>query len=203
MNRTDRRPTGAALVVGALIGALALTGCGAGQVTSTSSQVTATGGANVTRGAISVRDAQIEFDGPVEGGSAYPAGAGAPLRMAIVNGGTEADRLVSVTSPVASSVTVAGTTEVLGGLALVVAGEPVESAPADEPAEDTEPTPAVEPPAAGGEPTAQIVLAGLREPLRSGLTYPVVMTFERAGQVRIDLPLANPSEPREAEPAPE
>jgi hypothetical protein len=37
-----------------------------------------------------------------------------------------------------------------------------------------------------------IALVGLAEPVRAGLTYPVVLTFERAGELRLELPVANP-----------
>lgn len=199
MSRTERfRPTGAA-VIGAMIAALALAGCSAGQVAQTSSQVPAVGGANSGVGQIAVRDVQIEFADQVEGGNVYARGGNAPLRMTIVNAGTGPDRLVSVTSPVATSVQVSGVTAIPGGQALVVEGEP---APAAEPAEEqgesdssttTPPVPtASETPADG----TQVVLTGLREDIRAGLTYPLVLTFERAGQIRVDVPVGNPSTPR-------
>jgi copper(I)-binding protein len=43
---------------------------------------------------------------------------------------------------------------------------------------------------------AQVELAGLREDIQAGLSYEVVLTFERAGQVRVMLPVAYPAEPR-------
>ena len=45
---------------------------------------------------------------------------------------------------------------------------------------------------------AQVVLTGLREDIRAGLKYDIVLTFERAGQVRVSLPVGYPGEPREA-----
>lgn len=203
MSRTERfRPTGAA-VIGAMIAALALAGCSAGQVTQTSSQVPAVGGANSGVGQIAVRDVQIEFADRVEGGNVYARGGNAPLRMTIVNAGAGPDRLVSVTSPVASSVQISGVTSIPGGQALVVEGEPVVAAETGEEtgeesggsgsATTTAPVPtASEAPAEG----AQIVLTGLREDIRAGLTYPLVLTFERAGQIRVDVPVGNPSTPR-------
>jgi hypothetical protein len=44
---------------------------------------------------------------------------------------------------------------------------------------------------------AQVVLTGLREDVRAGLTYPLVLVFERAGEIRLQIPVANPSEERE------
>ena len=40
------------------------------------------------------------------------------------------------------------------------------------------------------------MLTGLREDIQAGLSYEIVLTFERAGQVRVMLPVANPSETR-------
>jgi hypothetical protein len=43
----------------------------------------------------------------------------------------------------------------------------------------------------------QIVLTGLRQPIRAGLLYEVDLTFERAGTVRVTLPVAYPNQARE------
>ena len=45
---------------------------------------------------------------------------------------------------------------------------------------------------------AQVELTGLREDIQSGLSYEIVLTFERAGQVTVMLPVAYPGEPRTA-----
>lgn len=233
MSRTERiRPTGAAVVLGAMIGAVALAGCGAGQVTQTSGQSAAVGGANAGTSEVVVRDARIEFADEVEGGNVYDRGSDAPLLMSIVNTGAEADRLVSASSPAASSVRISGEAEVPGGQVLVVS-EPAASTtpaapatpavpgatasaapsvPARPEAGQTPPPPASRPTAgsspsgsptdtADGQREAQIVLIGLREDVRAGITYPLVLTFARTGEIRLDVPVGNPSVPREDEPA--
>lgn len=43
---------------------------------------------------------------------------------------------------------------------------------------------------------AQVELTGLREDIQAGLSYEIVLTFERAGQVRVMLPVGYPAEPR-------
>ena len=43
---------------------------------------------------------------------------------------------------------------------------------------------------------AQVELTGLREDIQAGLSYEVILTFERAGQVRMTLPVGYPAEPR-------
>lgn len=200
MSRTPRsRPTGAATAIGVVVGALALAGCGAGQVAQTAQQVTAVGGANAGAGSVAVRNVEIEFGEQVEGASVYPAGGDAPLQMSIVNSGTAADRLVSASSPAAASVEVTGDVEIPAGRLLTVEGEPA-AAPAVPIVSGTA-RPTATPTTAEAAAGAQIVLTGLREDLRAGLTYPVTLTFERAGAVTLDVPVANPAEPREDEPA--
>jgi hypothetical protein len=41
-----------------------------------------------------------------------------------------------------------------------------------------------------------VALTGLREPIRSGLTYPVVFGFERAGDLLLEVPVDTPDVPR-------
>jgi copper(I)-binding protein len=235
---SDPRRNRAQLVIGALIAAVAVAGCGAGQITQTSSQVAAVEGASATSGQIAVRNAMIEFDEAAHGAAIYPIGGSAPLQMVIVNTGTELDRLVAASSPVAESVQISGVLRIPGGQALTVEGAPTplvapaaatatpsattgaapststpttapsptapstaapstSAPPTGAPAAAAEPAP-VAPPAAQGEPGAgNIVLTGLREDIQAGLTYPLILTFERAGEVRFDVPVANPDKLRE------
>jgi copper(I)-binding protein len=229
---SDPRRNRARLVIGALIAAVAVAGCGAGQITQTARQVAAVEGANATAGHISVRNATIEFDEAGHGAAVHPIGGSAPLEMLIVNTGAEVDRLVAASSPVAESVQISGVLRIPGGRALTIEGAPAELAapppavapstpgaptatnatpgaapgtPTPTPAPATsapgaaaEPTAAAAPPAAEAEPGAgNIVLTGLREDVHAGLTYPVILTFERAGEVRFDVPVANPDTLRE------
>jgi hypothetical protein len=53
------------------------------------------------------------------------------------------------------------------------------------------PPPSVSP---EGTTSAQVVLTGLKEDLKAGLTYPVVLTFQNAGDVTVQVPIGNPSE---------
>ncbi len=245
MSRTPRfRPIGAVVATGAVLGALALAGCGAGQITQTSSQVPAVVGANAGVGAIVVRDAYIEFGEQVQGANIYPRGGAAPLKMSIVNTGIQPDRLVSASSPAAASVAITGDAEVPPGRVLLIEGAPAAPAPpapsasarpatrraprpapvsgvpsppgnqiggsGQESSRAAAPAPTVAPvpaPRAGtggaeaGGSEGQVVLTGLTEDVRAGLTYPVVLNFEKAGQVTLTVPVGFPSEPREDEPA--
>lgn len=200
MSRTERiRPTGAAVLIGAMIGAVSLTGCGAGQLAQTAEQVSAVNGANAGTRSVVVRDAQIEFPEEAKGGNVYTQGGSAPLQLSIVNTGANADKLVSASSPVASSVQISGDSELPGGQVIVVDGEPAAPAPVvTGTAKPATPAAATTTKAsASGAREAQIVLVGLRENVRAGLTYPLVLVFERAGEIRLDIPVGNPSTPRE------
>lgn len=207
-DRARPRRTRAPLVVGALIASVALAGCGAGQITQTSRQVAAVEGANGGAGQIAVRNATIEFDAPAHGDAVYPAGADAPLHMTIVNAGTEVDRLVAASSPVASSVQVSGVLRIPGGQTLAIEGAPAPlptplpagATPAPSPAGTPAtalPTPAAPPAEEAEAGVGNIVLTGLREDIQAGRSYPLVLTFERAGDVRFDVPVANPDTLRE------
>lgn len=202
MSRTVRNRRTTALLAGALVGAMALAGCGAGQVAQTAYQTNNSGGASGQVGAVQVLDARIEAGEEIEAASAFARGGEAPLEMRIVNTGAAADRLVSITSPVASSVLLSGSTDVIPGVPLVIEGVPAATGaavPTGEPGPSGVPaTPlpaAPEPVAERG--VAQAVLTGLREDVRSGLTYQLVLTFEKAGEVRVEVPVNNPTAPRE------
>jgi copper(I)-binding protein len=265
------RPTGAALVAGAMIGAVALAGCGAGQITQTSTQQSAVAGANANIGPIALRDVAITFpEQAPETATVYPQGRDAPLQMTIANSAAGPDRLVSATSPAAASVTITGATDVAGGQRVVVDGEPpaaptptlapsgtaapgasasaaprstagaaptagASAAPgtavvpsgsalpptptvaATGPANPLAPVPSLSAtpgaggfnPAGTGQGTVQnpaavdegthVVLTGLTDDVRSGLTYPVTFTFEKAGAVTLEVPVALSTEKRETD----
>lgn len=212
-SRTARtRPTRVAALVGAMIGAVALAGCGAGQISQTAEQVAAVNGANASAGSIDVRNALVEFNTAAQGAVIYPTGSSAPLQMSIVNTGQQPDRLLAASSPVASNVEIIGNAEVPGGHVLVVEGAPAGAAasptaeatgtaiptPTPAPATPAAPTAASPTAAASGTRTASVVLTNLRQDLQVGPTYPVVLTFERAGDVRVPVPVGNPGIPRQS-----
>ena len=175
MSRT--RPT--ILLAGALIGALALTGCGAGQVAATADQVGNAGGAVARVGEIALLDVEFVAAPPVPGDEVYGTGGTAPLSMTVTNTGRESDVLVSVSSPVATgAVVVAGGLRIPGGQSLTVGQEGLSAV--DLPSEDD----------------AVVALTGLTTPIRSGLTYPVVLGFARAGEVTVQVGVDTPDVPR-------
>lgn len=161
--------------VAAVALAVLLTGCGAGQAAQTAAQATNSGGANGQVGQIHVEDAQITYAGPVPEPEVYLPGEDAALQVTIVNTGDGADRLIGVSSPVATSVRVVGETRMPGGQTLTAGYE--------------DPAASITLPYANA---IDITLVGLTTRLRAGLTYPVTFTFERAGEISLDVPIENP-----------
>jgi hypothetical protein len=202
VSRSPRtRRTGVA-AIGVVIGALALAGCGAGQITQTSTQVAAVSGAQANVGAIAIRDAQFEYAATTNA-SVYPRGGDAPLDMTIVNSAAADDRLVSASSPVAQSVKVSGNTTIAGGRVLLVKGQPAAAAPVPAAGATASATPSASAAptsaelAPNEEPTgANIVLIGVNQEIRPGLNYPVTLTFQKAGTVTVNVPVGNPTTPR-------
>lgn len=159
--------------------ALALSGCAAGPAAETAQQEAAVNGANVEVGSIVLRDVVLAYPGG-KGVFGYRAGEAAPLAVTVVNESDTPDQLVSVSSPVASDVTVVGQTTIAGGDAV--------SAIADRAVR-------AEQIASGQLPAGRllIVLTGLREPIRPGLNTPVTFRFREAGSVTVPVPIDAPS----------
>lgn len=158
---------------------LTLSGCGAGQQAQTANQVTASGGSAASVGSLMVRDAQFAWSDPVPGGAVYPAGSDAALQVSIVNekspGLDDGDRLVAVTSPVATGGRIVGEARIPDGQVLTAGYD--------------QPVASIDLP---GTRSVDIALLDLTTPLRAGLTYPVVFTFEYAGDVRLEVGVENP-----------
>ncbi len=171
---TGRGRTPGAVLLLVLLGLLALTGCSAGAITQTSGQASGVNGVAGQTGNVVVRDATIEFTGELAG-DVYRQGRAAPLSMTLVNTGAIADRLVSVSSPVAASAQVVGDAVLPGGSAVTVGNNSGAASSA----------------LAGR--TIAIRLVGLNQPVRAGLTYPVTLRFERAGQLTVLVPVGYPT----------
>ena len=93
------------------IGALALTGCGAGQIAHTATQQAAVDGASGDAGDDIALRGVLMPSSPNPSGS-YPVGSNVPVLATIINSGGEADELVAVTSPMAGRVQVSGTVRI-------------------------------------------------------------------------------------------
>ncbi|EWC62165.1 hypothetical protein UO65_2531 [Actinokineospora spheciospongiae] len=218
MSRGQQNLTGGRRLAPALAGlglaaVLGVTGCSAGQITQTDSQLPAVNGAEHTQGAIALRNAVLAYP---EGGS-YPEGSEAPLVLTIVNTGSADDALTEVTSPVAASATVTGSKDLPGGFAIEV-GTPGENAEVGgHSSAAPTPTPSGAPSSAPGSvaPTTsakapneklgelEIVLEDINTRLFPGKTVPVTFVFANAGPVTVELPIGASSEPREEQHAEE
>lgn len=158
--------------------AVALAGCGAGQQATTSNLRTTAPGATGSVDSIEVRHVQFTWSDPVLGDAVYQPGDVVPLQATIVNektAGPGADRLVSVSSPVATSARIVGDARLPDGQVLAAGYEqPVASIVME------------------GTRAVDIALVGLTAPIRAGMTYPVVFTFERAGELRLSVGVENP-----------
>lgn len=218
MRRTLRiRPTAVIpAVVWALLGAVVLTGCGAGQVSQTARQVTAVNGANGNAGPIAVRNAMFPLPEGAEGRVVYRQDASAPIEMVIVNAGDTADELVKVGSPDLGEGDILGGGTLPPGQSLFIAGTPIAPIPGAVPGESPSATRSAAPtatpsatPAAGlgtsaeaGPPAStgtRVVLIRLTKPIESGLTYEIVLTFRNAGDVRLAVPVASSEAERKDE----
>lgn len=248
-SRLAPRQIRAVLVIGAVVGSLALSGCAAGQIAQTANQKNNGGGADVTTNGILIRAAAIPFGDAPQGAAVYPTGSSAPVSMRVINTTPQDDRLVSASSPVAASVQISGQSDLPAGVSMVVGGvagtagqtepgateapeePPLDATLAPVPGETAAPTgsaqepsdasptgsasPSGEAPAAGLQSPppiaqimpstryAQVVLTGLREDIRAGLSYEIDLTFERAGVVKVALPVAYPGQPRPESEKPE
>lgn len=120
--RTRRRLATVAPVVAGLGLALLLSGCGAGQITQTDTQVAAVNGASGNAGPIAVRGAELAYPaGSAQG--VFQPGSNAELIVTIVNTGVTDDTLTGVSTPAALGVTIDGSTtgtkDLPGGFALI------------------------------------------------------------------------------------
>lgn len=173
-----RRLAVTALIAACCASAPSLVGCSAGQITQTDSQVAAVDGAFADVGEnIALRDVLIPA--PPHSNGTYPAGSSVPVLLTIINQGTRAERLITVTSPAASQVLVVGTTTIAPG---------------------TNVTSTAGSASAGVQPQSPLVVGQLRivlsttRPLRAGLNTPVTFVFENAGTVTLPVPMAAPVE---------
>jgi copper(I)-binding protein len=176
-----RRAAVATLALAAALGLATLTGCGAGQITQTDTQLSGVNGFQGRAGDVEVRDATIAYAGQANTGAIYRAGEAASLNMTLVNTGTAPDRLVAVSSPVAASGQIQGDAVIAGGRAVQVGNS---DTPSDA--------------AALADKTINVQLVGLKQNIDAGLNYPVVLVFQRGGVLTAELPVGTPTGALEA-----
>ena len=202
MNRALRAATMGVLLLSPVV----LTACSAGQVTQTATQQRDKTGAQAQLGDLSIRAAELASAS--SGG--YGSGDDADLRVAIVNGGTEADTLIGVdgkgfSSAVISSSGGSSSSSSSAGSSSASAssaGSTSSAAPTSGSAAATSTSsrgasehieiPAGQSVFIGGD-QYTITLTGLNESLNTGQYLEVTLTFEKAGSVTIPVTAANPT----------
>ncbi|SEF29462.1 hypothetical protein SAMN05421837_104706 [Amycolatopsis pretoriensis] len=221
MRLQNRRVLGAGVL--ALGAALALAGCGAGQLTQTDSQQPAVNGTHAQVKTIVLRDAAVQYP---TSGPGYPAGATPSLTLTVVNIGTQDDSLVSVTTEDGTQATVGGSKTVVAAHSLVIgpddavestnevqttpptstSGAPSSTGTATGTSSSSSATATTTPeaPTSSATPTAPekvgqatVKLPALKQPLWPGQTIKVTFVFQNAGPVTVELPVAAPAHVKE------
>lgn len=169
MNRFKiRLPSLAASVA---VVALALSGCGAGQISQTATQEPAVNGNKVTVNNVALRDIRIQAQ---QTGDFVRPGRTVELVLVAVNQSPDVpDRLLGITSDI-GAVTVSGDAKLPAGGMLFI-GTPEGQKKAPGPLESNN---AVK---------ASVVLS---KPITNGLSYNFTFNFEKAGQASVQVPIS-------------
>ncbi|WP_337109644.1 hypothetical protein [Prescottella equi] len=169
---TRRVMAAVALAAGAT---LMLSACGAGQISQTATQVAAINGNQATSGDIALRNVHVVYPNSEE--FSIEPGGDAELAFTAVNlSESESDRLKSIKTDYAGSVKIDekdGTLEIKPQFALG-AGNPDVSVPEEAPEHVS---------------LIDVTLQDIREGVRPGLTFPVIFTFENAGDIVVQVPV--------------
>jgi hypothetical protein len=168
----------AGLAACGLTAAVALTGCGAGQISQTANQQAAVNGVNVTVGDLSLRN--IHLRAPQTADYVRP-GTRVELIFTVANNSPDQpDRLTSVRSDV-GNVSISGDPTVPAGGSLVV-GQPDGQIAALESVDAAEPG------------SADVSLS---QPISNGLTYDFTFSFQRNGDATVAVPISAGEAPRQ------
>ncbi|NKS10419.1 hypothetical protein GS580_05310 [Rhodococcus hoagii] len=152
-----------------------LSACGAGQISQTATQVAAINGNQATSGDIALRNVHVVYPNSEE--FSIEPGGDAELAFTAVNlSESKSDRLKSIKTDYAGSVKIDekdGTLEIKPQFALG-AGNPDVSVPEEAPEHVS---------------LIDVTLQDIREGVRPGLTFPVIFTFENAGDIVVQVPV--------------
>ncbi|WP_433670155.1 hypothetical protein ACQP06_02445 [Nocardia sp. CA-136227] len=189
-----RAVTVAALAAGAV---LALSGCGAGQISQTATQVAAVNGSTANVGSIALRDVRFLLPQGEESGNTK--GGKAVLAFTAVNmSDSKTDELVSITAEGLGTVKLDSKIEIKPSSA-VVADKPTakDSAQASAVHEQNAGQPASDKVADPNAKPILIEVTGLAKDVNPGLTYPLTFNFKEGGTVVVNTPVdAGPNNPR-------
>jgi copper(I)-binding protein len=187
VNRALRAATVGVLLFSPLV----ITACSAGQVNQTSTQLRDKVGTTVHVGDLTLRQVQLAY--PTDG--SYEPGDDAQLQMSIVNSGSEDDALVGIKGTGFSEV------RVTGSASGTVSASGSAAATTTPPAQATTSTGAraldITLPAGGsvflGQNAPTVTLVSLGQGLTPAQTMDLTFTFEKAGDVTIQVPVAAPA----------
>ena len=163
-----------------LAATMALSGCGAGQVSQTATQEAAVNGTSANIGKIAIRNAHLRADQTTD---YVQPGREVELIFTATNDSPDVnDKLVSITSDI-GTVTLSGDTTLPASGTLIV-GSPDGQITALESVETAE---------------AADASVALSKPITNGLTYNFTFTFEKSGQGTFAVPISAGESPRREE----
>jgi copper(I)-binding protein len=172
----------AALAAGGLIGAVALAGCSAGQVSQTSMQQSAVDGNQAVINNVALRNVRIQA---LQTGDFLRPGATVDLVLVVVNQSPDVtDKLVGITTDI-GKVTVTGDPTLPAGGTLFVGAPNGQNQKAVDAVEDA---------------AAVKATVALAKPITNGPNYNFTFDFEKAGSVSVAVPISAPEGPRQIEP---
>jgi copper(I)-binding protein len=172
----------AALAAGGLIGAVALAGCSAGQVSQTAVQQSAVDGNQAVINNVALRNVRIQA---LQTGDFLRPGATLDLVLVVVNQSPDVtDKLVGITTDI-GKVTVTGDPTLPAGGTLFVGAPNGQNQKAVDAVEDA---------------AAVKATVALAKPITNGPNYNFTFDFEKAGRVSVAVPISAPEGPRQNEP---
>jgi len=184
--RSSRRSAKlAALAAGAVIGAGAIAGCSAGQVSQTSMQQSAVDGNQAVINNVALRNIRIQA---LQSGDFLRPGATVDLVLVAVNQSPDiTDKLVGITTDI-GKVTVTGDPTLHPSGVLFVGSQNGQSKKSDSAVEN------------GDSVKATVALS---KPITNGPNYDFTFNFEKAGSVSVGVPISAPeSGPHHESPGP-
>jgi copper(I)-binding protein len=174
-NRRSRRV--AAVAAGALIGAVALAGCGAGQLSQTAGQESAVDGNHTSINNVALRNVRIQAQQNTD--FLHP-GATVDLVLVVVNQSSDvADKLVGISTDI-GKVTVTGDATLPAGGTLFVGTPNGQNRKAVDAVEATDSVKAT---------------VALSKQITNGPNYNFTFNFEKAGSVSLAVPISAPQGP--------
>jgi copper(I)-binding protein len=175
VSRSRRSAKVATLVAGAALSAVAISGCGAGQIAQTAMQQSAVDGNQSGVKNVALRNVHIQA---LQTGDYLHPGATVDLVLVAVNQSPDvSDKLLGITTDI-GKVTVSGdaTLPPSGVLFIGQNGQPKKADDAIEAADSVKAT------------------IALSKPITNGPNYDVTFNFEKAGSVSVPVPISAPEE---------